>query len=184
MIRNKYEYIKCYDTLTNQQLIDLRNLYVKHSMIYNNDYSGNLFMCLDQKKAQFPYPTFTMNNGKLQGSKASSDNINYSLIVSYNIFKLVLLKWIQITKKHPTMDNNQSQIMDKNEIKKLLYKQNPIATFNYIRKGTAYYETVVNAEFDISHKINFEVPVSDMGDADFKNEMESKLLNRWIVINE
>lgn len=81
------------------------------------------------------------------------------------------------------MENN-SQIMDKNEIKKLLYKQNPIATFNYIRKGTAYYETVVNAEFDISHKINFEVPVSDMGDADFKNEMESKLLNRWIVINE
>ncbi len=64
MIRNKYEYIKCYDTLTNQQLIDLRNLYVKHSMIYNNDYSGNLFMCLDQKKAQFPERTFTMNNGK------------------------------------------------------------------------------------------------------------------------
>jgi len=30
----------------------------------------------------------------------------------------------------------------------------------------------------------FEIPVIDMGDADFFQEMDSKYLNRWITINE
>ena len=29
--------------------------------------------------------------------------------------------------------------------------------------------------------IKFEIPVIDMGEADFESEMEAKLLNRWIV---
>lgn len=67
--------------------------------------------------------------------------------------------------------------MEKNEIKKALYKQNPKAVLDYIRKGNAYYFTVL----EDGTKINFEVPVNDMGDADFLAHMDSKLLNRWIV---
>jgi len=57
-----------------------------------------------------------------------------------------------------------------------LYRENPVAKLIMIRKGLAYYDTKTN---DII--VNFEIPVSDMGDADFLNEMESKLLIRWIV---
>lgn len=70
--------------------------------------------------------------------------------------------------------------MDKNEIKKSLYKQNPKATLDYIRKGSAYYFTVL----EDGTRITFEVPISDMGDADFLSHMESKLLNRWIILGE
>lgn len=75
--------------------------------------------------------------------------------------------------------------MEKTAIKKALYKQNPKAQFEYIRKGKAYYWTFVN-EYEedgtfTSHRITFEIPVDDMGDADFFAEMESKLLQRWII---
>tara|TARA_R110000796_G_scaffold58413_5_gene134918 strand:+ start:23963 stop:24166 length:204 start_codon:yes stop_codon:yes gene_type:complete len=66
--------------------------------------------------------------------------------------------------------------MDKNEIKKALYKQKPTAQLEFIRKGVAYYYTQLkDGDF-----IKFQVPVNDMGDADFYTEMEAKLLNRWI----
>lgn len=73
--------------------------------------------------------------------------------------------------------------MEKNEIKKLIYKQNPIAKFSYIRKGIAYYKTTLKTEDKIYEMFNidFEIPVSDMGEADFRNEMESKFLNRWVM---
>ena len=74
--------------------------------------------------------------------------------------------------------------MEKNEIKKLLYKQNPKAELLNIRKGVAYYDAIVKIEEQpiIKHKtIFFKVPISDMGDADFLCEMDSKLLDRWIV---
>lgn len=67
--------------------------------------------------------------------------------------------------------------MEKNEVKKALYKQNPKATFNFIRKGVAYYTTEINETFQIF----FEIPVIDMGDADFESTMDAKLLIRWIV---
>jgi len=73
--------------------------------------------------------------------------------------------------------------MEKNEIKKALYKQNPTAKLDYIRKGNAYYSTVV--DYVVAGMtgvlIRFEIPVEDMGDADFGAEMESKLLQRWII---
>lgn len=62
------------------------------------------------------------------------------------------------------------------EIKKELYKQKPEANFMFIRKGVAYYQTEINGE-----QINFEVPSSDMGDADFFPTMAAQHLNRWIV---
>jgi hypothetical protein len=64
---------------------------------------------------------------------------------------------------------------NKNEIKKDLYKQKPKARLRFIRKGVAYYYADLKEQ-----TVNFEVPVDDMGDADFNVEMEGKLLIRWI----
>lgn len=66
--------------------------------------------------------------------------------------------------------------MNKIEIKKALYKEKPEANLRYIRMGVAYYYADLTSE-----RVEFEIPVSDMGDADFKPRMDAKLLNRWIV---
>jgi hypothetical protein len=72
--------------------------------------------------------------------------------------------------------------MNKNEIKKALYKQKPTAVLSMIRQGVAYYSTKVIAEDSTSlETVNFEVPVNDMGEADFFIEMDGKYLGRWIV---
>lgn len=74
--------------------------------------------------------------------------------------------------------------IDINRIKKELYKQNPRANLLCIRKGIAYYDAKLKFEENniLSFKtIFFEIPVSDMGDADFTSQMDGKLLNRWIV---
>jgi len=71
--------------------------------------------------------------------------------------------------------------MTKNEISILLYKQNPKASLSYIRKGNAYYSTTVEDGTLGSVFVQFEVPVNDMGDADFMVEMEGKYLRRWIL---
>ncbi len=71
--------------------------------------------------------------------------------------------------------------MERNEIKKALYKQNPIAKLDYIRKSKAYYSAIIkDGELD-SVFVQFEIPVEDMGDADFLVNMEAKLLQRWIL---
>lgn len=70
--------------------------------------------------------------------------------------------------------------MTKIEIKKALYKEKPTAQLKFIRKGVVYYYTQLsNGTF-----IDFQVPVDDMGDADFYTEMDAKLLNRWIDVTE
>jgi hypothetical protein len=77
--------------------------------------------------------------------------------------------------------------MKLNEIKKGLYKENPIAIFWKIRKGVAEYKTfIMNSGEDgpLNIPITFSIPVDDMGDADFMDQMESKFLIRWIVIKE
>lgn len=67
--------------------------------------------------------------------------------------------------------------MELNEIKKAILRQKPQARLSYIRKGSAYYYA------DLSEmRVRFEIPVSDMGDADFGATMEAKLLNRWIIL--
>jgi hypothetical protein len=68
--------------------------------------------------------------------------------------------------------------MEKNEIKKALYKENPHAVLKYIRKGVAYYSSHILSTDCI---VQFEVPVDDMGDADFFPNLDGKLLIRWIV---
>jgi hypothetical protein len=77
--------------------------------------------------------------------------------------------------------------MTSTEIKKELYKQKPIAKLLYIRKGVAYYVAKIGIEDGTifkSKEVFFEVPVSDMGDADFTSEMDAKLLNRWLSEND
>lgn len=74
--------------------------------------------------------------------------------------------------------------MEKVEIKKALYKQKPTAELLYIRKGVAYYDTVIKIKEEphIEYKtLFFQIPVDDMGDADFLPKMEAKLLNRWLI---
>ena len=72
--------------------------------------------------------------------------------------------------------------MEKNEIKKLLYKKNPVAKLEGIRKGLAYYSCYgVKMDNDYLIKINFEIPVTDMLQGDFELKMDSKYLIRWIV---
>jgi hypothetical protein len=62
------------------------------------------------------------------------------------------------------------------EIKKELYKQKPLAKFMYIRKGIAYYFTDLTQA-----RIHFEIPVTDMGEADFGPTMKAQHLNAWIL---
>lgn len=68
--------------------------------------------------------------------------------------------------------------MTETEIKKALYKQKPEAKLMFIRGGVAYYETIINENYIV----NFEVPVDDMGDADYFPSMDAKLLARYIKI--
>jgi hypothetical protein len=71
--------------------------------------------------------------------------------------------------------------MTTNEIKKALYIQKPDAFFEYIRKGNAYYKTNL---LDVDGtEVIFEIPVTDMGEADFKRTMPAQELNRWILNN-
>ncbi len=63
------------------------------------------------------------------------------------------------------------------EIKKSLYKEKPTAIFLMIKKGVVYYYTSLSNEV----LVYFEIPVTDMGDAEFKYEMDAKLLIRWIT---
>lgn len=73
--------------------------------------------------------------------------------------------------------------MEKNEIKKALYKQKPVANFKMVRNSVAYYESVIQDEQaePVPYTVNFAIPVSDMGDADLLPEMDGKLLIRYIL---
>ena len=70
--------------------------------------------------------------------------------------------------------------MEKNEIKKALYKQKPEAKLLFIRQGHVYYSTWINVNDENDRRVVFKIPVEDMGDADFLPEMDGKLLIRWI----
>jgi hypothetical protein len=66
--------------------------------------------------------------------------------------------------------------MEKNEIKKMLYRENPKAKLLHILKGIAYY----NAKHNDTN-IDFEIPVDELKGADFYLEMDTKFLIRWLV---
>jgi hypothetical protein len=81
--------------------------------------------------------------------------------------------------------------MEKNEIKKALYRQKPIAVKTGEKFGKEFgkvesflYETtIVNPSVtdDVpTVKLKFEVPINDMGDATFKEEIKAQLLIRYL----
>lgn len=66
--------------------------------------------------------------------------------------------------------------MTLNDVKKILYKENPVAVLQHIHWGIAYYLTSVsNAD------IKFEIPVDEMKSGLFELTMDSKHLIRWIA---
>tara|TARA_R110000796_G_scaffold159388_1_gene276161 strand:- start:1078 stop:1305 length:228 start_codon:yes stop_codon:yes gene_type:complete len=74
--------------------------------------------------------------------------------------------------------------MEKNEIKKALYKEKPIAKKLESSTKEIYKYSTMIGDYDYKiplTEIFFDVPVSDMGDATFEKEMEAKHLIRWIT---
>ena len=69
--------------------------------------------------------------------------------------------------------------MTKNELKKAIYLLKPIAYFQYINKGSAFYKSQIN-QLDII----FDIPLSDMGTSEFLPEMDAKYLLRWMMVAE
>ncbi len=70
--------------------------------------------------------------------------------------------------------------MEKNDIKKILYRNKISAFFSAAKKGNLEYTATI---FDIDEKtlhLLFVIPFSDIGDAAFFQEMEAKLLIRWL----
>lgn len=66
--------------------------------------------------------------------------------------------------------------MELNEIKKMLYKQKPLAKIEFVKDGKIHYRA------DIAGRVVvlFEVPISDIGDATFHYGMDAQLLIRYI----
>jgi len=70
--------------------------------------------------------------------------------------------------------------MNNTDIEKVLLKNKPIANFQYIRRGNAYYMIDCVVVNDRMLNVIFEIPLNDMGEADFKAQMDGNLLLRWI----
>jgi len=66
------------------------------------------------------------------------------------------------------------------DIKKLVYRQQPVAKFEKIRIGVAYYTFNVLWREVTRLGFSFEIPIEDMGTADFYKEMEAKHLLQWL----
>lgn len=65
--------------------------------------------------------------------------------------------------------------MEKNELKKLLYKNKPLARIESVSKKGIHYELELPETI-----IHFLVPLDDIGDGTFNHEMQSQLLIRYI----
>lgn len=69
--------------------------------------------------------------------------------------------------------------MDKNEIKKALYKEKPEANFISATKDGLIYRTMVGGE-----GVTFLIPLNDMSSAIFTRIVEAHLMIRWIIETE
>lgn len=67
--------------------------------------------------------------------------------------------------------------MEKNEIKKALYKLNPYADIRKVSKNGIVYEATVGD----NQKMTFLIPFNDLGDAEFHAIMQAKHLIRWLI---
>lgn len=71
--------------------------------------------------------------------------------------------------------------MTTNEIKKLLYKEKPMAHLvDSDNEMTIYRAWVGKGEYDATTYVYFHIPFAEMGEAPFAEEMPAQLLNRWI----
>lgn len=66
--------------------------------------------------------------------------------------------------------------MEKNEIKKFLYKEQPTAVLQNVRKDGILYTTGFG-----ENTITFLVPLAELGETIWEKNMEAKLLIRYIV---
>lgn len=69
--------------------------------------------------------------------------------------------------------------MDINEIKKALYKEKPTAFLNSHETDEMWKYQAWLADGTL---INFEVPISDMGQNKFKEVESAQLLIRWLIL--
>jgi hypothetical protein len=69
--------------------------------------------------------------------------------------------------------------MDKNTIKKELYKQKPLAQFHYTYDGFKYYFCFLNLN-GIEEEIYFRIPLSDCAET-LTDEIQAHFLIRWLV---
>ena len=66
--------------------------------------------------------------------------------------------------------------MEKNEIKKMLYKENPVAVLHEVRKDGIIYTTGFG-----DNTITFQIPLSEIGEVIWGRTIEAKLLIRYIL---
>lgn len=71
--------------------------------------------------------------------------------------------------------------MEKNEIKKALYKQNPRAELMNVTKERIFYIAKIQVE-DQEKVLRFFIPLGDIEDAKFEWLMDAKLLIRWLEV--
>ena len=69
--------------------------------------------------------------------------------------------------------------MEKNEIKKLLYKQNTEARLYRVNKSGIMYKALLDIDEGFE-RLTFIIPLEDMGDATFEEIEKAKLLIRWL----
>ncbi len=80
--------------------------------------------------------------------------------------------------------------MTKNELKKLIYKQNPTARFLYIKDNIACYIALLDDPDEVAFNeygkraIEFNIPLVDMDKGTFNTLEEAKLLIKWIYYSE
>ncbi len=67
---------------------------------------------------------------------------------------------------------------DKNTLKKELYKQKPKAELLLINKDGMRYEALL----DGIGSVVFVIPLNEIEDGRFYNEMDAKLLIRWLLV--
>ncbi len=72
-------------------------------------------------------------------------------------------------------------MMDKNEVKKFLYKENPKAVLKHNEGSHLYYETKIKDGVWAYHKIPLDETVNDEGESIFEDTMDAKYLIRWLV---
>lgn len=88
-----------------------------------------------------------------------------------------LFKNIRENEGYPAFEKILDKIMDRNEIKKFLYKEKPDA-YIYEKDDKFFYYMTAQSSGMI---VKFKVPIEDMGDHRFKGVEPSQLLIRWIA---